>query len=140
MPATACRWSQGSYALDGYRCDVGNLLFVLFDGLNPELFADLAPQIRWDLESFPQGTNVHLVWGEHGTYRIRNYERGVENFTLACGSGMYASALTLLAGKPGQVIFVPDGRGQVCFRSDGREIEMSGEAHWVATGVYRCCT
>ncbi len=131
-------WTQGSWSLDGHRCDVGNPHFVLHGALDGELFEDLAPQIRWDLERFAQGTNVHLVWGDRGTYRIRSYERGVEGFTLACGSGMYAAALVLLAGQPGQVTFVPDGRGQVCFTHNGQALIMCGQAHWVASGVFRC--
>ena len=51
--------------------------------------------------AFPKGVNVNFYrWLEKGTVRMLTYERGVEDFTLACGTGSASVAVTLwLQGK-----------------------------------------
>ncbi len=53
----------------------------------------LGRRIRNDRLFFPQGTNVDFVSVEgKNDISIRTYERGVENETLSCGTGGFASA------------------------------------------------
>jgi diaminopimelate epimerase len=55
---------------------------------------ELGPEIRRHPHFGPRGTNVNFVQllGQN-RIRVRTFERGVEGETLACGTGVTASAL-----------------------------------------------
>jgi diaminopimelate epimerase len=54
----------------------------------------LGPEIRHHQRFSPKGTNVNFVQVlGPGHIRVRTFERGVEGETLACGTGVTASAL-----------------------------------------------
>ncbi len=55
---------------------------------------DLGREIPWHQQFAPAGTNVNFICRQkQGHLSIRTYERGVENETLACGTGSIAEAL-----------------------------------------------
>ncbi len=65
-----------------------------FDSVASADLVAIARKIRYNFELFPKGTNVNLIEQEgENRIRMRTYERGVENETLACGTGAVASAI-----------------------------------------------
>jgi diaminopimelate epimerase len=66
-----------------------------FDRVDSADLITIARKIRYNFGLFPRGTNVNLIEQEgDNLIRMRTYERGVENETLACGTGAVASAIT----------------------------------------------
>ncbi len=53
-------------------------------------------EIRNRTDLFPKGTNVNFIPDAESGFQLdmRTYERGVEDLTLACGTGALASAVT----------------------------------------------
>ena len=60
----------------------------------------LAKSLRFD-PAFPKGANVNFyTWLDSTTVRVLTFERGVEDYTLACGTGCGSTAVTLwMEGK-----------------------------------------
>ena len=82
-------------ALDGWFLDTGTRHFVRFV---PDVEAvDIEKegyQARWDPIFAPIGANANFVSVDpDGTLRVRTFEKGVEAETLACGTGITASAI-----------------------------------------------
>jgi len=68
---------------------------VLTDNIDSAPVADLGKAIRRHAAFEPDGTNVNFVSVEEmHRIRVRTYERGVEAETMACGTGIVASAVT----------------------------------------------
>jgi len=67
---------------------------IFVEGLDKIDVANLGNQIRYHSRFAPRGTNVDFVeMLSNNSIKIRTYERGVEDETLACGTGAVASAL-----------------------------------------------
>jgi diaminopimelate epimerase len=67
---------------------------IFTEGLPSMEIVDLGRQIRYHKVFSPRGTNVDFVEVTGvNDITIRTYERGVEDETLACGTGSVASAL-----------------------------------------------
>ncbi len=103
----------------------------------------LGSAIRQHADFAPRGTNVNFL-ERRGDRQIaiRTYERGVEDETLACGTGVVASALIFalvenVAGPIGVRVKGGDEL-QVDFRREGEQftgVTLSGPADFVFEGT-----
>lgn len=99
--------------------------------------------LRYHEAFTPKGTNANFVRiAGPSALAIRTYERGVEDETLACGTGMVASAIIhhLLTGDPSPVSVKVRGGDtlEVGFvRTDDqfREVTLTGPADMVFKGT-----
>lgn len=98
--------------------------------------------IRYDPFFAPQGTNANFIRILHqDLIEIRTYERGVEDETLACGTGAIASALvSFLRGMVRSPVKVRTRGGEelkIFFHAEGKdfkEVWMEGNTSLVYRG------
>ena len=91
----------------------------------------------------PAGANVNFIEKRSANgIKIRTYERGVEAETLACGTGVVASALifaaTENAGSPVSVIVRSGAELSVDFKRTGNvfsDVKLTGPAEFVFEGT-----
>lgn len=91
----------------------------------------------------PAGTNVNFAHASSADHiAIRTYERGVEDETLACGTGVVASALIQhrRSGTPSPIRVTVQGGDtlEVSFDLDGNQfinVHLTGPADFVFDGV-----
>ena len=79
---------------NGFFIDTGSPHHVEHREPGPD-FVNTARRIRTSYG--PEGANVNFIQACEGELSIRTYERGVENETLACGTGATAAAMVAVA-------------------------------------------
>ena len=96
------------------------------------------PGLNWDMAEalrekgvglryaaeFPKGANINFYdWIGENTVRVLTYERGVEDYTLACGTGCgsIASVLYTKGQLPGGVLTAVNKGGTLTVTIDGKE-------------------
>jgi diaminopimelate epimerase len=89
-------------ALDGWFVDTGTRHFVRFV---PDVEAvdieEEGRRARWDPVFAPIGANANFVSVDAGgVLHVRTFEKGVEGETLACGTGITASAIAAFLASP----------------------------------------
>ncbi|MEX1188066.1 MAG: diaminopimelate epimerase [Bacteroidia bacterium] len=89
-----------------------------------------------------EGINVNFVEVHNDSITVRTYERGVEEETLSCGTGVTASAIAAFHNKlisNSEVnVFTRGGDLKVGFKRNGvgyTDVILTGEAHPVFQGV-----
>ncbi len=102
----------------------------------------LGSEVRHHQQFAPKGTNVNFVQSlGPGQIKVRTYERGVEGETLACGTGVTASALVASRihrfGSPVKVQVQSGDVLEVGFRETGGSftgVTLAGPAEFVFEG------
>lgn len=128
---------------DGYFLDTGSPHFVKF--VTEMTYEDVQKQgkeLRHDSRFCRGGTNVNFVQIKSAdSLFVRTYERGVENETLSCGTGVTAAAIVAaFAGKikgPQIKILTNGGELKVTFEQKERlfsNILLEGPAEFVYKG------
>lgn len=99
-------------------------------------------RLRWSDDFKPGGTNVNFVEVEENGIYVRTFERGVEDETLACGTGVTASAIVsvLLGHFDSSPVNVrtKGGRLSVEFAKNGNaftNVWLCGPATFVFDGI-----
>ncbi|HPA16683.1 MAG TPA: diaminopimelate epimerase [Verrucomicrobiae bacterium] len=131
----------GSFEL--HDCNTGVPHAVVFvEDADKAMVSELGREIRFHPNYQPAGTNVNFVQilGPDAI-RVRTYERGVEDETLACGTGVAASAIVAHLARgvalPVRVRVQGGDELQVSFQSDGESVtgvRLKGPAALVFTG------
>ena len=80
---------------DGWFLDTGTRHFVrIVSCLDSYDVTREGSDLRWNAEELkPAGANVNFIEPERGLLKVRTYEKGVEDETYACGTGIVASAI-----------------------------------------------
>ncbi|HNY01923.1 MAG TPA: diaminopimelate epimerase [Bacteroidales bacterium] len=130
---------------DGIFLDTGSPHFVRF-GTFPDLdVVHEGRRLRFDPRFEPGGANINFASAGNEVLFVRTYERGVEDETLSCGTGVTASALAYAfrnnTGESRCLIETRGGRLSVRFQRSGdrfTDVWLEGPAEFVFRGEVIC--
>ena len=97
-------------------------------------------EIRYDSRYEPHGTNVNFAKLLKKELYVRTYEKGVEDETLSCGTGVTASAIAASLKYGGDSFYVNTAGGRlfVSFSRAGeiiKNVKLTGPAKLVFEGT-----
>ena len=130
---------------DNYFINTGSPHYIVFtDDADKINVVEDGKKERWSEKFAPGGTNVNFVQVMDNGLYIRTFERGVEDETLACGTGVTASAIaSVLKGHfdtPFVNVRTRGGYLKVEFTVTGEEITnvwLTGPATFVFEGTIK---
>jgi diaminopimelate epimerase len=120
--------------------NTGTPHYVLFvDDVETTDVVAIGKKIRYNPQFAPIGTNVNFVQRTPGEIIVRTYEKGVEDETLACGTGVTASAMaaSLLTGETSFDVKARGGKLHVSFNKRDNtftNVVLTGPARLVYSG------
>ena len=122
--------------------NTGSPHYVIFaDGVEALDIITEAKKIRYNTRFAKEGTNVDFVEIRKDHLFVRSYERGVEDETLSCGTGVTASALAFAIKYPSNNtsanILTKGGNLKVYYKQSGNafsDIWLEGPVGFVFEG------
>lgn len=132
---------KGSLSVNSVNTGVPHVV-VLVDKLERVDVVKQGREIRYCRSFAPAGTNVNFIsFQNDGSINIRTYERGVEDETLACGTGSVAGAVVMAykekLNSPVRVLTKSGAVLNVYFKKNGNtfsDIYLEGDARVVYSG------
>ena len=118
--------------LGGLFLNTGTRHFVKFvDDVEQVDIDTEGKALRWDPAFAPIGTNVNFVHVAPDGLHVRTFEKGVEGETLACGTGLTASAIAAYAAG-----VIPDADVRLRARQDWLSVSFTPDSDEKFTDVY----
>ena len=135
------RLEDGIHNVGFANSGVPHVVFFVDDLKATDVF-DLGQQTRYHNDFKPAGTNANFIHiHSQELIEIRTYERGVENETLACGTGSIASAIvSATLGKVKSPVSVKTASGVVLKihfdleNDSAKNVYLEGDARVIFAG------
>lgn len=100
-------------------------------------FKSVAAKLRFNDVFAPEGANINFAWLQGDKIYTRTYERGVEDETLACGTG--AAAVAVAAVKKyklkSPICIVPVSQEELFVEVSQEAVRLKGRATFVFYGI-----
>jgi diaminopimelate epimerase len=133
--------STGTETIHSLNTGVPHAVLFVPDA-DKAMVMQLGPEIRRHAHFAPRGTNVNFVQVLGANHiRVRTFERGVEGETLACGTGVSASAMISARvhnfTSPVKVQVQGGDLLEVSFKDDGNafsSVQLTGPADFAFSG------
>lgn len=133
--------ATGSEVVHSLNTGVPHAVLFVADA-DKAMVTELGPEIRRHPHFGPRGTNVNFVQVlSPSRIRVRTFERGVEGETLACGTGVTASAIIASRvygfSPPVSVVVQSGDHLEVNFQSNNgsfHDVTLTGPAAFVFEG------
>ena len=125
---------------DGFFLDTGTRHYVrLVTGVGSYDVVGEGRDIRYNAQELqPIGANVNFVEPSDGVLKVRTYEKGVEDETFACGTGIVASVLAAYVAGSSPVYVGTDGRlfYRVQAKKDCLSVDFVTAGNGVASDIH----
>lgn len=127
---------ESSYGNKAYLINTGVPHLVIFTQQLENLPLDKTKELEQLRNLYDANINIVYKESNHKLY-VHTYERGVENITLACGTGMGAACVVghLLFKMDTKITCIPPSKEKLLFFINDNEIIFEGKVKYIATCI-----